>query len=309
MGNCCQAEDKSNFDLNFDKDALFKDFDYISSTLNPFYSYNLKMIEDIERRFFLENIPLIDFIDIWLTGFLNAQVKKTYNFCKQDLDNLFTEEGVSDIVFLNLLLLVLSPSHNGYFKKEYICYLIIDNYIAKDSKNFTLLINSVVTLISICVKISVCFIYVFLIFDSDCIEDLKELFEYSTKHNSLTDENGVVDIQKKTTMNSISKTLNFDKNKPYFTIDNDIKHSFNNSTNKNLDTICKVIFHIIGSNYAVKTHSTYDKYIDYISGFCLQKLFFNKADFSNIQEHEIKNIIQDIVEIISAWKLFELIVK
>lgn len=350
MGNCCTSVENKNFELSDDRSFIIRDFDYIISTINPFFSYNLRMIEEVERRFFLENVSLFEFIDIWLTGFLNLQVKKTYIYCKQDLDKLFNDEQVSEIVFLNLLLLILSPSQNSYFKKEYICYLIINKYFSKDIKNFTLLINSVSELISICVKISISFIFVFFIFDTENVDDLKELFISSSisinnggysisnnliKHNSsykLNIDNGaeISTIDREKSFNNLTnynnkfnnedecfysknevKVLFFDKNKPFFNIESDKEISIFPHSNfiKNMNTLSLHFFKVISMNYGIKTHSSYEKYIDFITGYSLKKLLFKQTDFSKIQEEEIKLIVQDIIDILNVWKLFDLMFK
>lgn len=325
MGTCCQCErDTGINEISIDKNAITKDFDYIVTSLNPFYSYNLRIIEEIERRFFLESLPLMDFIDLWLTGFLNCQVKKTFLFCKQDLDKLFNDERVSEIVFLNLLLLTLSSSTNARFKKEYVCYMIINKYCSKDIKNFTLLINSVIDLISICVKISICFVFLFFVFDYEHLDDLKELFAFNDSQSlsnqktifnnaQVNNENGAVSSKAKdndhfTLNNSECKVLNFDRNRPFYSIEVDTEISIYpySAAVKNLNILCNNLFSIISNIYSVRVHSHFEKYKDYIAGYSLKKLLYRQSDFSKIQEEEIKSIVQDIIEIISVWKLFDL---
>lgn len=307
--NCCNNnERKDEIITDKVKVTIIKDFNMIVTTLNPFYFFNYSIIEDIEKRFTENELSLNDFIDVWKGGFLNNQIKYTFQYCSENLKKLFDDEKMISFIFLDIMMLILSPSTSSYRKKEEIVNFIINRKQTED--NYSKLISTVMELVTICVKISFSFIFLFLVFTKNDIDLVKELFEYNIKDNNSNFPNGEETFTTKIQNNK--KMLVFNDFKPLF-IDRD-KDSFNmfnfkNNFVENMEILKENFFKIITFKYKISTHSNYTKYFDYIVAYSMRKLFFNKTNFTDVKDDELKSIIHDIIEILDIWKLFELMFK
>eukprot|EP00340_Litonotus_pictus_P005823 CAMPEP_0170521476 /NCGR_PEP_ID=MMETSP0209-20121228/6832_1 /TAXON_ID=665100 ORGANISM="Litonotus pictus, Strain P1" /NCGR_SAMPLE_ID=MMETSP0209 /ASSEMBLY_ACC=CAM_ASM_000301 /LENGTH=135 /DNA_ID=CAMNT_0010808363 /DNA_START=614 /DNA_END=1018 /DNA_ORIENTATION=+ len=107
-----------------------------------------------------------------------------------------------------------------------------------------------------------------------------------------------IEKEKKIVKNIEDKILIFDKSEPYFTVETDPQSLIfpMSAFVRNLNTVSRQLFYVFNSNYGLRTHSSFEKYLDCVAGYALKKLLFRKSDFSKIQEEEIKSIVQDIIE-------------
>lgn len=302
--NCCNNSDrKDEIITDKVKVTIIKDFNTIVTTLNPFYFYNYSIIEDIEKRFLENDLSFNEFIDVWKGGFLNNQIKYAYLYCLDNLKKLFDDEKMISLIFLDIMMLILSPSSSSYRKKEEIVNFIMNRKQTED--NYAKIISTVTELVTICLKISFSFIFLFFVFSKNEIDQVKELFEYNKSIYPNGEETFTNKVQNK-------KLLIFNELVPLF-IERD-KDSFNifnfkNSFIENMEILKDNFFRFIVKKYKITTHSNYTKYFDYITAYSMRKLFFNKSNFTDVKDNELKSIIHDIIEILDIWKLFELIFK
>ena len=299
MGNSCCGRSETKIDFSLETSNLKEEFDDINRAFNPFFYYSLLMIESQEQKFINSGKNLLDFINVEYSYIINSQFKLCYNLCRDDLDKIIDNKNVADIVFYNLVFLTLSNSYNILNKKEEICYTIINKYIiAKGQTDYSMLIESVKCVSSICSKITIIFLLVNFFINLDQIEmDHERIF---IKGDKIQYSNPYFDSELGLNKNT-SEISFFEKRCP----SNDspfIKIGADNIHNLFFECMFVIYPH-------VKVYYPYDKYIDKTVNYALNKLFFRKNIFSDLNKDEIKAIIDDVIDLISCENLFNLLLK
>lgn len=284
MGNCCK-KDFSNHDFNLDKENIIKEFDEINKSFNPFYYYTLNMIERQEQKFISSGKSIKDYINSEYSYILNSKFKLSYDLCKENLEKLSDNSNVYDILFLNFVFLTLSASSNLYFKKEEICNTILSKYFTKGNDDFMKFIEAIKNISNICIKIMICFIGINLLLNIDDIDnDYDNLY---IKNNSIQYNNsnfGVDSLIQLSERNGLGKY-------PF------IKINFENLHIKFIDC-----FYSLFPN--IKIHYPFEKYIDKTVNYALNKLFYRKNIFNEVNSEDIKVIIEDVIDLLSVDNLF-----
>lgn len=345
MGNsCCNRNNEDLMDLNINNETIKNIFEEINKSSNPFFYSTLSMIEKAEHKFLNSGKNILNYVNTEYSYIINSQLKLCYKLVKPDLDFLIENKNsiISQNIYYMLVILTLSNSNNCRSKKESICYTIVDKFLKDKITDYSNFIESIKRLASICTYISIIFVMIHLIIDDDNIElDLERLlitkkqlifkkYKLSNSSNSqnlnnLELINGSEFNEKpnnELSSNAKSKeteiTNNYNNNYEYNNKYNDyilenneyINYNNNNYIIIRCDNLPLDFFNCIREAFPfISVYSSYDKYLDKVVNNALNKLFFRKNIFSELNKEELKTIIDDVVDIISCKNLFNIWIK
>lgn len=300
MGTSCCIRSRTDMDLNIEKENLICEIQDLNKVINPYYYWSLPMIELAEQKFVESGKNIQDYINVEFSYILHAQFKSCYSLVKKDLEQLFENKNVADLVFYDLVMLVLSASNNTYDKKELLCLTVVEKYVTTDIKDYSLFIESIKTLISICLKISIVFVYFPILLNIEDVET--ELESFFIGKRSVQFRRTATDYTTGDETLGFSRDMSEELKRP-----RTLKSPIIEIHLENLHVDFVETFNSLYSY--VKTHMTFEKFLDKIVNFALDKLLFRKNIFNEVSKEEVKSIIEDVVEVLSCSNLIAYIFK